>query len=93
MKKLKIVSIIVFILSAILFGGYIAKEKVAKDSTGPVITMDSDSIAVSINDGREALLRGVTASDAGDGDITASVHRVRRPHERKRGEKGQLCGF
>ena len=74
MKKLKIVSIFVFILSAILFGGYVAKEKVAKDSTGPVITMDSDSIAVSINDGREALLRGVTASDAGDGDITASVH-------------------
>ena len=74
MKKLKIVSIIVFMLSAILFGGFIAKEKVAKDSTGPVITMDSESIAVSINDGREALLRGVTASDAGDGDITASVH-------------------
>ena len=61
MKILKTVSIIVFIAAVILFGGFIAKEKIAKDSTSPVITMDSDSIAVSINDGREASLRGVTA--------------------------------
>ena len=73
MKKLKTVSIIVFILSVILFGGYTLKEKTAKDPAGPVINMESDSIEVSVSDGREALLAGVTAEDARDGDITDSV--------------------
>ena len=74
MKKLKTVSIVLFIAAVILFGGYVLKEKATKDPTGPVITMESDSIEVSINDDREALLRGVTAVDAHDGDITDSVY-------------------
>jgi len=71
-KILKIVSVIAFAAAVILFGGYMLKEG-AKDKTGPVITVESDSIEVSVGDPREALLKGVTAADAHDGDVTASV--------------------
>ena len=73
MKILKTVSIIVFIVSVILFGGYVLREKTGQDPTGPVISVESDHIEVSINASREALLAGVTASDARDGDLTAAV--------------------
>ena len=73
MKKLKTVSIIVFLVSVILFVGYTLKEKTANDPAGPVIEMESDNIAVSVSDGREALLQGVKATDARDGDVTDSV--------------------
>lgn len=73
MKILKTVSIIVFIVSVILFGGYVLREKTGHDPTGPVISVESDHIEVSINDSRDALLEGVTAADARDGDLTATV--------------------
>ena len=72
MKILKIVSVIALAAAVILFGGYMLKEG-AKDKTGPVITMESDNIEVSVSEPREALLQGVTATDAHDGDVTASV--------------------
>ena len=68
MKKLKIVSIVVFILSVLLFGAYTLKEKTGKDQTGPVFAMDTDSVQVSVNDGGEALLEGITVTDAHDGN-------------------------
>ena len=43
------------------------------DTVPPVITLDSASITVSVEDGRDALLRGVTASDAKDGDLTGQI--------------------
>ena len=73
MKKLKIVSIVVFILSVLLFGAYTLKEKTGKDQTRPVFAMDTDSVQVSVNDGGEALLEGITVTDAHDGDITDSL--------------------
>lgn len=73
MKILKTVSIIVFITAVILFGGYLLKEKAGQDHTGPVISVESDHIEVSIKDSRDALLAGVTASDARDGDLSAAV--------------------
>ena len=73
MKKLKTVSIIVFLVSVILFVGYTLKEKTSNDPAGPVFEMESDNIAVSVSDGREALLQGVKATDARDGDVTDSV--------------------
>ena len=48
-------------------------EKIAGDRTGPVIKMESDDIEISISDSTEALLKGVTAVDAGDGDVTDSL--------------------
>lgn len=72
MKILKTVSIVVFIVSVILFGGYLAKEN-SQDQAGPEISLDSDHIQVSVKDDKEALLAGVTASDAGDGDLTGAV--------------------
>lgn len=57
MKILKIVSVIAFAAAVILFGGYMLKEG-AKDKTGPVITVESDNIEVSVSEPREALSAG-----------------------------------
>lgn len=73
MKILKALSIIVFMVSVILFGGYMLKERTGNDPTGPVISVEQDHIVVSVKDGREALLAGVTAADARDGDISDAV--------------------
>lgn len=43
------------------------------DSEGPIISMDSDTIEISVEDKKAALLQGVTAYDNKDGDVTASV--------------------
>ena len=42
------------------------------DRTGPVFQMDSRTIEVSVKDGQEALVKGLTATDAKDGDILAT---------------------
>ena len=43
------------------------------DSRGPVIHIEEPLIEVSVEDGEERLLEGVTASDSSDGDVTDSV--------------------
>ena len=73
MRRLKTVSVILFICSLILLGINIFREKVVTDQTGPVFQMESELIEVSVKDGEEALLRGLSAQDAADGDVTDSV--------------------
>lgn len=43
------------------------------DRQPPQIVLDSDEITLSVHDAQDALLRGVTAQDAHDGDVTASL--------------------
>lgn len=43
------------------------------DRESPVISCDSDTIEVSVNDPEEAMLAGVTATDNRDGDLTEMV--------------------
>lgn len=43
------------------------------DRKRPEITMDSDVLSVSVHAGRKAMLKGVTATDNKDGDVTASI--------------------
>ena len=66
-------SIVVFVLSLLLFGGYLYKEKFTKDLKGPEITMETDHIQISVNDDTDALLDGVAASDERDGDLSDAV--------------------
>lgn len=48
-------------------------KAISTDRTIPVIEMTSDSITVSVKGGDEAILEGVKATDAKDGDITESL--------------------
>lgn len=73
MRTLKTILIICLVLVTAAFAAGQVYSRVVTDTVPPVITLDSDSITVSVEDGRDALLRGVTASDAKDGDLTGQI--------------------
>ena len=73
MRRLKRLSVLLFIVSLILLGSHIFKVRMLDDRTGPVFQMDSRTIEVSVKDGQEALVKGLTATDAKDGDISDSI--------------------
>ena len=73
MKTLKTILIICLVLVTAAFAAGQVYSRVVTDTVPPVITLDSDSITVSVEDGRDALLRGVTASDAKGGDLTGQI--------------------
>lgn len=73
MKRLKLLSIVFFLISAGLFTYCLVFKNADKDKTGPKITMDQDEIKVSIKTGEEEYLKGITAKDEKDGDVTDSL--------------------
>ena len=66
-------SIIFFIASLILFGINFYRKSICEDKTGPVFQIEDNVIEVSVKDDEKALLKGLTATDAADGDVTDSV--------------------
>ena len=44
-----------------------------RDTEGPTISMNSDVVEISVGDADDSILAGVTAMDARDGDVTASL--------------------
>ena len=73
MRRLRTASIALFIIAVVLLGIHIYKVRFAKDQTGPVFQVDSNLVEVSVKDREEAWLKGVTATDAADGDVTDSI--------------------
>ena len=73
MKRLRKLSIILFIISVVIFGIYWYREKILKDQTGPVFNYESYTFTVSVKDDDSALLQGITATDKKDGDVTDSI--------------------
>ena len=73
MNKLRIVCAAFFVAALALLGVYMVRDKTGQDREEPVITIDGDLIEVSVEDGEEILMQGVTASDAEDGDLTDKV--------------------
>ena len=73
MKNFKWLSLLVLLFSVLIFGGYNWKVLKNQDKLGPVITMDEAQIYVSIKDDESVLLKGVTATDNKDGDVTSSL--------------------
>ncbi len=66
----------IFTLIAVIicFAVYVTVKTIyASDNSAPIITCPSDSITVSIKDGEDVLLNGVTAFDQEDGDLTESI--------------------
>ena len=66
-------SMLVFVVVAVYFGIFEWRAKQREDSSGPVITMEEDTITVSVSDDESALLQGITATDRKDGDVTDSI--------------------
>lgn len=73
MKRLHILIFALLALSAVLLGVSSGIRLLAKDRTLPVLTCAQQELRVSVKDGSEALLQGVTASDERDGDLTGSI--------------------
>ncbi len=73
MRLLRICIVILFIVISVVFGGMYVENVVLADKTIPVISIDSNVLEVSLNAGDEELLKGVTAYDEKDKDITDKV--------------------
>ena len=73
MKLLNVICAIFLAVSVIVFMLYNFYLFKITDKEGPVITIDKDLIEVSVNDNRLEWLRGVSASDIKDGDVSKSL--------------------
>lgn len=73
MKKIRILSIIVFILSFGAYAFFQVKHSRIDDRIAPRISMDTDAVEVSVKDDEEKILEGVTASDSNDGDVSDTL--------------------
>lgn len=73
MRRVKVASILLFVISFVLFLFCIFVREGGQDRTGPQIHMDQQEIQVSIAATEEELLQGVTATDRKDGDVTESL--------------------
>ncbi len=72
-KMIRRVVIVLFIFSVALSVLALIKTSSLKDTDGPEIMMDQDSISVNIGCTNEELLAGITAVDKKDGDVTDSL--------------------
>lgn len=73
MRALRITVTALFIVVAVIFAGFYIGEKINTDTTVPVITIEEELLAVSFNADNTELLKGVTAYDDKDGDLTDRV--------------------
>lgn len=73
LKVQRIVTIVLAVLTVGLFMIFFIYDRKTTDTTYPEIKVDGDIIEVSVNATEEEYLKGVTAYDGKDGDITDKV--------------------
>ena len=73
LRKTRTFVVIFLMISVLIFTSYRLTKAVTTDRTVPVIEMDRESVTVSVKGGDEAILEGVTATDAKDGDISENL--------------------
>ena len=73
MRLERIFSTLVLLGAIFVFARYSYNSFRANDTVGPNIEMDSTQIEVSVNDLQVKLLKGMTATDARDGDVTDTL--------------------
>lgn len=64
---------LLFVVTLGAFAAFLFLHRSEVDSRGPVINIEEPLIEVSVEDGDERFLEGVTAMDSSDGDVTESV--------------------
>ncbi len=72
-SKLTIASMVFCLIAMGGYYGYEFLNNMMEDKTYPVIEIEKSELVLSIEDGQEALLTGVTAYDEKDGDVTDSI--------------------
>ncbi|MBR4286886.1 MAG: hypothetical protein IKT55_04200 [Clostridia bacterium] len=73
LKVLRVATIILFVVAVGLFSLFFVHEQRTTDNTIPEIKVDGEMLEVSISATDEDLLKGVTAFDKKDGDITGKI--------------------
>lgn len=73
MKRLRLICFIVLIIAVAAFLYFKVGQMLGSDNLGPVIRMKDTDITVSVKDKESTLLKGVTAEDTKDGDVTDSL--------------------
>ena len=73
MRILRIIVAIATVITVAVFGVVYVRERFLADTTYPVISMDSDLVEVKASATDSDLLKGVTAYDEKDGDITSKL--------------------
>ena len=73
MKKFRQIWLIFVIIVVLAFAGFYVMQIIERDSSAPVISGGQDQLKVSIHDGDEVLLEGITATDKKDGDVTSTL--------------------
>ena len=73
MRIEKILSTLVLLAAIYIFARFAVDSFRSNDTVGPNIEMDSSQIELSVRDLQVKLLRGMTATDARDGDVTDTL--------------------
>lgn len=73
MRFLKLLLIVLLVVVGGLYGFTTAGEMLSDTDVPPQIKSDTELLEVSVSDGEEALLAGLTATDKQDGDLTGKI--------------------
>lgn len=73
MRILRVVAVLLFVVTTALYVYFSVAEKIKTDNSIPVITLEEEVLEVGIDATNKDLLKGVTAFDEKDGDITNKV--------------------
>ncbi len=73
MKKLRIFSVLLLLVSIGVFIAYRGYDRVIQDNKPPVVACESDTLTVSVGATEEDLMAGVTAKDSRSGDVTDTL--------------------
>ena len=73
MKKIRVFSILLLLISTTLFVAFLLYTKKVKDNHPPVVTCETEELEVSVKDPASKLLEGVTAEDKRNGDVTDTL--------------------
>ncbi len=73
MKKTNLIGLVILII-AIALAAFMGIRRIqSKAGMAPIIRMDENKIELSVKDDESAILKGVTATDVTDGDVTDSL--------------------
>ena len=73
MKWLQKITLLLFLAVLAMFVVFSVIDKLTTDHSVPVITLETEELEISVKDKKDVLLRGVTAYDKKDGDISDKV--------------------
>ena len=73
MRTLRIALLVLFLITSAVFGVDRFRSYRDRDNSAPVFSSDSDELVLSVHDSDAELLKGITATDDRDGDVTSTV--------------------